>query len=125
MELMTTRSERPNHSYVASEENFKMLREFERNNLLVRSSGISAATKPSRRWAGISEHGATATSSTRRTSSSICFRTKLAALLQDVTTLPSTTTARYPRVFTWVPVPAGHHHARSTFLQLLDPFKAC
>jgi hypothetical protein len=62
MELMTTSDlVGQNHSYVASEENFRMLREFERNNLLVPIVGDFGGDKAIQSVGRyLREHGATA-----------------------------------------------------------------
>ena len=62
MELMTTSDlAGQNHSYMASEENFRMLREFERNNLLVPLVGDFGGDKAIQSVGRyLREHGATA-----------------------------------------------------------------
>src|SRR5205814_8765759 len=62
MELMTTTDlAGQNHSYVSSEENFRMLREFERNNLIVPIVGDFGGDKAIQSVGRyLREHGATA-----------------------------------------------------------------
>jgi len=118
MELMTTTDlNGRNHSYVASEENFKMLREFERNTCSCRIVGDFGGDKALQAWAYLREHGATANFFYTSNVEQYLFRTKPgSAITERLATLPidnnSTFTAR---TSTWGSGSRRHHHARSTF----------
>ena len=106
---------RTNHSYIATEENFRTLREFQRNNLLVPIVGDFGGDKAIQAVAATSASTARRpTSSIRRTSSSISFRpTPGSATTTTSGRCRSTATARSSaRTSTWGSAFPRHHHAR-------------
>ena len=125
-ELMTaTDLDGQNHSYVATEENFRVLREFQRNNLLVPIVGDFGGDKAIRAVGRyLREQERPRTTSTRRTWSSTSFRTtRGSATTPTSSTLPIDNNSTFIRAYfnMGFRFPPGIITPDLHSVQLLDP----